>query len=427
MPSISGYPDWCERCGWNLEEPPRLSFHEGRFAHFADALGRRSGERLARESRSAPGLRRPWSAARALAYAIAFGVLVLDLALVAGGVAAIVTEFPDVVSIVFGVAMISVGVVMRPRVWQLDRGVVLEPAHAPVLHELVRRIAETVHVPAPDGIVVTADWNAAWAVVGVRRRRVLMIGLPLFACLEPQQRVALIAHEAGHERIGRATLDFVLWSSVSALDRVSDVLRPPREPAPMEAGLAPVEWLARGLAAIVALPVDAVLWLQARLLLRDMQRSEYLADAHAASVAGAAAVIDVHERLLQHPTFDLAVQRAAIDGSGHDVIARVRETMRTVPERERERHRRVARLQHTRLTDTHPPTGTRIELLQQRGPAPAAVTLDACDLHAHRRRARAARGRAGPGAGRSLSERPIFRLTGPVFPAVALSELSATL
>ena len=127
----------------------------------------------------------------------------------------------------------------------------------------------------------------------------------------------------------------------------------------------------------MALPVDAVLWLQARLLLRDVQRSEYLADAHAASVAGAAAVIDVHERLLQHPTFDLAVQRAATDGSGHDVIARVRETMRTVPERERERHRRVARLQHTRLTDTHPPTGTRIALLQQRGPAPAAVTLDA--------------------------------------------------
>ncbi len=376
MPSSPGYPDWCEHCGWNLEEPPRLSFHEGRFAHFSNALGRRSGERLARELLDAPELRRQWSTGRVLAYAIAVGVLVLDLALVAGGVAAIVTEFPDVVSIVFGVAMIAVGVVMRPRVWRLDRGVVLEPEHAPALHELVRRIAEAEHVAAPDGIVVVAEWNAAWAVVGLRRRRVLMIGLPLFASLDPQQRVALIAHEAGHERVGRATLDFVLWSSVSALDRVSDVLRPPREGAPVEAGIAPVEWLARGLAAIVALPVDGVLWLQARLLLRDEQRSEYLADAHAASVAGAAAVIGVHERLLQHSTFELAVQRAATDGGGDDVIARVREALRAVPERERERHRRVARLQHTRLTDTHPPTGTRIAVLQQREPTTAAVTLD---------------------------------------------------
>ena len=37
-----------------------------------------------------------------------------------------------------------------------------------------------------------------------------------------------------------------------------------------------------------------------------------------------------------------------------------------VPARERERRRRIARLEEARLDDTHPPTARRIELLERR-------------------------------------------------------------
>lgn len=373
VPSTPGYPDWCAACGWNLEPPPPLALRRGRFAQFADALGRRSGEALARDGK-AP--RRGWSAARVLSCAIAVGVLALDAALVLGGVAAIVAEFPNLVTSLIGATMISVGIVLRPRVPRLpgDGGVVLDRERAPTLHALVDEIAAAAGVAAPHGIVVNADWNASWAIVGLRRRRWLTLGLPLWASLEPQQRVALIAHEAGHERAGGQARSLVVWTAVNALDHLSAVLRPPDAGETAVGGLG-VDALARSVAAVVALPVDGVLWLQARLLLRELQRDEYLADGHAAAVAGSPAVIALHERSLLSFTFGHAVQRAAL--ADEDVFALLREALAAVPDRERERRRRLARLEQTRLTDTHPPMAMRIALLEERAPDAATVTLGA--------------------------------------------------
>ena len=122
-------------------------------------------------------------------------------------------------------------------------------------------------------------------------------------------------------------------------------------------------------------PIDAVLWLEARLLLRDKQRAEYLADAAAARVGGTAAAIALHERLLLATTFQGAIQQAALADDAPGALDRVRTALRAVPERERERRRRLARLEQTRLEDTHPPTGMRIALLEERATLPPAVTL----------------------------------------------------
>src|SRR5215218_2774646 len=81
VPSTPGYLDWCERCGWNLEPPPGLHARGGGFAAIAGALGRRSGEHLARRLGGAPELGPRWSAARVLAYLIAVIVLLLNFAL----------------------------------------------------------------------------------------------------------------------------------------------------------------------------------------------------------------------------------------------------------------------------------------------------------------------------------------------------------
>ena len=127
---------------------------------------------------------------------------------------------------------------------------------------------------------------------------------------------------------------------------------------------------------LLAVPVDGALWVLARLLWRDMQRAEYLADALGARVAGSQAMVKALEMLMLQSAFALAIQRAAHGDDGTDVIDRAREAVHDVPDRERERRRRVARLEQARLEGTHPPTGMRIELLEQRPPLPPAITLD---------------------------------------------------
>ena len=49
VPNATGYPDWCDRCGWNLQPPPERQLGRGRFARLTERAGRRSGERMARE------------------------------------------------------------------------------------------------------------------------------------------------------------------------------------------------------------------------------------------------------------------------------------------------------------------------------------------------------------------------------------------
>jgi hypothetical protein len=107
-----------------------------------------------------------------------------------------------------------------------------------------------------------------------------------------------------------------------------------------------------------------------------MQRAEYLADAQAARAAGTAAVIALHERFLLESQFELTVQQAAQADDAAAVFARLHEALEAVPERERERRRRVARLEHARLDATHPPTALRIELLEGRPAAEPVVTLN---------------------------------------------------
>jgi Zn-dependent protease with chaperone function len=384
VPVLSGYPDWCDRCGWNLKAPPTLEPPAGRFTRIARALGRRSGERLARELLAARELEPRWTPARIAAYAIAIAVHLTTLALIAAGIAAIVIDFPNVVSILIGVTFLGVGLLMRPRFLKLDPRE-SQAVDAPALRALAADVARALDRKPPDEIRISADWNAFWAVAGVRRRRVLMLGLPLLAALEPQERVALVAHEIGHDRNGDARRSLIVGSAVTGLDRLSRLLRPaPRYDSDYLASavnLGPIGWLSGGLMWLLSRPVDAVLWLEARLLLRDMQRAEYLADALAARVAGTAAGIALEERLLLWSAFELIVQQAVHDGA-NDVLDRLRLSLQLVPDRERERRRRVARLEHTRLEDTHPPTGMRIELLEGRPAEPPRVVLDS----AHSRR-----------------------------------------
>ena len=110
------------------------------------------------------------------------------------------------------------------------------------------------------------------------------------------------------------------------------------------------------------------------------------------------------------PRYGLPSSVARSAGRASDVLADVREAVRLGARRERERRHRVARLEHTRLTDTHPPTGMRIALLGAALGAGGRGDARPRDLGADRRRARTARSRGRPSAGRRLS-RPDRRHT----------------
>src|SRR5438094_618563 len=83
--------------------------------------------------------------------------------------------------------------------------------------------------PPPDALVISASFNAEWAVLGWRRRRTLTLGLPLLTVLPPQPRAALIAHELAHARNGDSTRGFFVGGAINALSTWYGILGPQEE------------------------------------------------------------------------------------------------------------------------------------------------------------------------------------------------------
>jgi Zn-dependent protease with chaperone function len=363
-----GFMPWCD-CGWNLvaAEPPGRGRLERASLAVAGRFDRRVGE-IVTVSSLAPRL----TIAKLSAYGISLLVYLAALGLFVGGVVLAVTT-RSLLGIVFGLGSALLGFVMRPRLGKAPEEHILDRTTAPTFHGLIEEIAESLETRSPDVVVVIDDYNAWWGVFGLRRKRVLAIGSALFVALAPGERVALIAHELAHARNGDSSRSVIVGGAMNALREVYRALL--GGAGTLGDSLPIVEWVARGLLWLVARPILGLYYVLRLLLLRDSHRAEYLADALAARVAGSEAEIGVEEKLLLRSVYETVAIRTSRE-EGSDLFQQLRQAIDGVPQRERERRRRTARLERLQLTTTHPPTARRIELIEARPREPGRVFLD---------------------------------------------------
>ncbi len=84
-----------------------------------------------------------------------------------------------------------------------------------------------VGAPAPHVIVVGSEFGAHSGSVGLRRQRVLWLGLALFGALPPQQRVALLANQLGHFVNGDVRRLGLTQPALTTLGKLSGVFAAP--------------------------------------------------------------------------------------------------------------------------------------------------------------------------------------------------------
>jgi heat shock protein HtpX len=350
------YARWCEACGWNLRVEDR-SAPPGPIDRLYRRLGRRYGEQLAKEV-AARGLRRPvLSLSTVVAGAIAALVYLLVLGLAVFGVVLYQASGGFIVGILVAALPLLLAWVMRPRLPDLDKDD--EPLgrdQLPALFRAVDRVAEALGTAPADAIVVTPAVNAGFGRFGWRRRRILLLGLPLFSALTAQERVGLLAHELGHGRNGDPGRLLFLRGAVVALVEAWEVLEPDTIlPGPEEGlvgyGIIPFRLVQLAIARSLLAVAEALLILS----YRDGQRAEYHADGLAIRLAGTRAWLGVLERL--HAAESAG--RMSWTGEGDDPVGAIASRLRGLPAREIERIRRVERLDGPRLDVTHPPTYLR--------------------------------------------------------------------
>lgn len=366
LPVYVGFPTWCDRCGWNLEPPktpvwPPPSLIDKLHA----AIGRESSRQLYDAVKARQSLDAKITPARAVALFITACVHSLTLAFVALGLwlAVLVSRSYGVFAMLASLPCFVVAWMLLPHVPSPPALLRLPADQFPVLYGLANRITRALGGTPVDGILCGMDFNAAFGRFGWRRKRQLILGLPLFAALDPQERVALLAHELAHDVNGDPARGLFVGAALDSLRAWYEIVHPRYRRAPHTRN--PANPLV--LIDVVALPVARLIWLIAyalvQLLWYDHQRAEYLADRLAAQVAGTAAALSLLNKVQLQELYRNTLRYAFIDHNGDAFLGELQCKVTQVPEREFERLRRLEALAENRVDHTHPPVEQRAEFL----------------------------------------------------------------
>ncbi|MEU9338686.1 M48 family metallopeptidase [Streptomyces sp. NPDC048290] len=372
---------WCAGCEWNVD-PEHTEERYGRVERVRRRLARRYGERLLDEMAAGGGERARLDGFGVLALGFALVVHAVTLAIAASGVWLLV-GVRGVGGVVGGVLLLAVAWSMRPRFGRVpEDAVVLKRADAPTLYALIDEVGRAVGTRGVDVVVLDADINASVVPLGLRRR-MLVLGLPLWESLTVPQRIAILGHELGHfvnndtrrgVVVGSAERSLILWYSY---------LRP------VPLGLGWLDFLVRAVLSVPCFLVICLLHLFDLLSLRASQRAEYLADAAAARAGSSDAAVGAMERLLVTESIGTTLRREISSrrlrgrraGRDKDLGAGLWEElaarMDEIPGHEYERRRRVGARRGHAVDSTHPPTHLRLQLLRRSTPVPATVLPDA--------------------------------------------------
>jgi Zn-dependent protease with chaperone function len=284
-----------------------------------------------------------------------------------------------------GIVLLLVAFMLRPRLGRLPKYAtpVTETA-APTLHRLITEVSTAVGTRRPHTVLVNSAYNASSAQYGLARRRVLVIGLPLWLALTEQQRVALLGHEMAHFVNGDVRRGPLTGLAFSFFETLSWLTTPGgRRPVGSQGApgfIAVVgESLARVLLGILhgafAMAQIGLSWLA----LRATHTAEYAADQLAADVGGSPAAVSLFDRMLMADSVMTMLRRASRNDRDPaawrtEVRASMDELRARVP-----RLRQLSMRDEASLFRSHPPSGLRAQMAAARPARSAKVVLTEAD------------------------------------------------
>ncbi|MBC3839505.1 M48 family metalloprotease [Streptacidiphilus sp. 4-A2] len=397
---------WCQACEWNAH-PGATGATEARSRgdRFQRRFNRATEERLFR--RVTEGGSRPRTLDKVSVAAYAFAGLVHLAAVAVAGYAVYALTLPYLAMRCLGVLLLVISYFARPRFGPsrkaLKRMPLVDRGAAPALYALTDRVARELGTTPPALIAVVDGYTASYSRIGLRRRVLLRLGLPLWESLTPEQRVALLGHELGHGVNGDSRRGLWVGTALGELAQWYSILQPGRDRL-IHSGRASANtllafgdrvanWLLAGFAEVVLLAHR----LLRRLTALSGRRAEYLADALAVRTGGTDATAGLLQALTlvsSFAHFNERYQRRARQAARQarsgaadrpaqlDYWDELRAYVSSVPQSERARRLLVSRLDDSVVDSTHPPTHLRLAYVEQLPAAGPAVVLSAAEAAA---------------------------------------------
>jgi heat shock protein HtpX len=290
---------------------------------------------------------------------------------------------PDLV----GVIAILTAFALRPKFRGLGRyQVPVKATDMPHLNRLIGEVATATRAPRPHTLLFTTSFNAGSGCYGLRRRRFVEIGLPLWLSLTPQERVALLGHELGHFVNGdvrRGPLTRFAFDFFDTLVALSTPAKSRPGSVGMRASGAVGDMLSRWLMWIVRWFFELCQLIVDGLGMRASHHAEYASDTLAAWVGGSASATSMLDTLLLgdacYRTLRRAIRtdasKAVSPAAWHAQILADRQEISGAVKTLRQMSMRDS----ASLFASHPPNGLRAQLVESRSQISAAVVLTAAD------------------------------------------------
>lgn len=389
------FTQWCEGCGFNAETAPEKP--EKRWTARRNARARARAEQLCEQLTAAQDLR-PTSAAGIAVTLVSTLVHLVTVAIVVGSILAIQTWS---VKYWWGWALggfgILVAIVVRPQLWKVmrkPRGIDLDEesvtrAKAPALFGLLERCAAQLQAPVPDYVLLNGRFNAGTRDLGLRRKKLLILGVPLWMVLTGPERVALLGHELGHHVNRDVTHGIWATTARRSLGEWVKLFNPQetrrerfaRRRLGRSGAIQSLASLLMPLALVVAFGPAFLLALGCylaltRLDLRCGQRAEHLADELGARLGSSAAAISLTERLAVNESVAFFLRRLKSARSTQDPWPALRSYIESIPDHEKRRRVLLDERRGTRIDSTHPANYLRRRLLAARPQLPGAIEVD---------------------------------------------------
>jgi hypothetical protein len=375
VPLNAGFVNWCAACDWNVDPspPPKLSWRERRAVQSSARASRKLFDRIVAQGIKGPPPR------SAVINLIAAVVHLLTAVTFAGGALILLDGLGLLLPlrIFLGGLLVAVAFVVQPF-WHRGRkkkSRLMKREEFPALYALVDDIAKELGCKGLDGIRVGIVFNAS---IGQTRSEgwVMNMGLALWSTLSPQERVALITHELGHQLNRDQRNGMLVHGAAISMHQWSYLLTPGRSMATLR-GLAAVgEIVANAILLPLAAAAGGLSWLLRVFAGRQGLSAEYYADALAASVAGTDAACGMLERLLLAEACDTRLHHVAKFDKAADPWIAVAASAAAIPALELERQRRIGRLRLPAIDSSHPPSQLRADLVRGLPFATGKVVMD---------------------------------------------------
>lgn len=312
--------------------------------------------------------------ARAIAPALPVPLVVVGMA--GSGLLLVATSSSSLLMI-FGWLLLVLAIVSRPRAGRPVESVgTAVPGTAPETFRLLENVCTHIGAPTVHELRITSLLETSTEVVGLRRRRVLNVGAPLWASMGPEARVALLTHQVAHLKhrelvvarwTRRSLVTLQEWWLVLGGQRNIEDVNPTSERNAQS-------WLLQvGLS-----PLRAIVMAYYRLVVTSVaplcQRGERLADLDALEAGGRAGALGMLDGLMGAGSMEVALTRARLTRT--DLETALRTSLSATGAEVLEARRRPLG-PGSRVDECHPSTALRYQLLECEPSVGAAVHADA--------------------------------------------------